>query len=167
MGNIGESLQRKLGPLPVWAWALGAGILLYLIRARKGGGAAQAAGSTGGDQAQLISAEGTAVAQDTQPVTTLSTGEAVYDPNTGYLSAPNPDPTTTSAPAAPPPPSTPSSSTNSSILGLIYMLSAQPSAPSTAKVSTKKKAPPRKQKKAAPKTTARRRPRTTSAKVKK
>jgi hypothetical protein len=51
MGHVGESLKRKLGPLPVWGWALIAGIVLYVVRNRPGtssGGGGLLGGLLGG-----------------------------------------------------------------------------------------------------------------------
>ncbi len=38
MRHHAAALTRKLGPLPVWAWALGSGVVLYVVRNRQGGG---------------------------------------------------------------------------------------------------------------------------------
>lgn len=40
MGKIGQSLKRKVGPLPMWAWLGIAGVALYLYRRRQAASAA-------------------------------------------------------------------------------------------------------------------------------
>lgn len=45
--NIKNALTRKLGPLPVWAWALVAGVLLYYYRNRSGAVGTQSGTGTG------------------------------------------------------------------------------------------------------------------------
>lgn len=74
--SIGNSLKRKLGPLPVWAWAVIAGIALYVIRSRQA------------PSAQAVSAAQQQNQSDIPPQApvVLSPGESVYDPNTGYMS---------------------------------------------------------------------------------
>lgn len=74
--GISGSLTRKVGPLPVWAWALIAGIGLYVIRNRSGAG-----GVTASQAAMAQSAQN----QNQLAPVTLSPGETVYDPNTGAL----------------------------------------------------------------------------------
>lgn len=83
MNNVKQSLTRKLGPLPVWAWALIFGAALYIYRSRKA--------LTGGASSALTSATDTSTGTGTgsggtpaDPVT-LQPGESVYDPNTGQL----------------------------------------------------------------------------------
>lgn len=80
MGSIGQSLQRKLGPLPVWAWALIAGIGLYVIRNRNSGANQSLA-------AQNQQAAAAASANQQNPVV-LGPGESVYDPGTGVVTTP-------------------------------------------------------------------------------
>lgn len=94
MGNVGESLTRKLGPLPVWLWAVIAGVALYVVRAR-GSANAQAGGPPSAAatqaEAQLVAAEAQARASTLQQPMTVGPGEQIYDPNSGYLSNPNID----------------------------------------------------------------------------
>lgn len=47
MNNVKNALTRKLGPLPVWAWALVAGVLLYYYRNRSGAVGTQSGTGTG------------------------------------------------------------------------------------------------------------------------
>lgn len=49
MDHVGASLKRKLGPLPVWAWALIGGVSLYVYRNRNGGGGPLGTSSTTSD----------------------------------------------------------------------------------------------------------------------
>lgn len=75
--TIGAALKRKLGPLPVWAWSILGGAVVYFLRKRGyfGGGVQQ------GETLQpRQEAAGTPQAQ-----TVLQPGESVYDPNTGAL----------------------------------------------------------------------------------
>lgn len=77
--SIGAALRRKLGPLPVWIWAIFGGAVLYFLRKRGyfgGMGAAQ------GDTLQPSQANAT----PPQAQVPLQPGESVYDPNTGSLS---------------------------------------------------------------------------------
>jgi len=72
--GIGASLTRKLGPLPVWAWALivFAGVWYYRNKTSQESGT------------------GTGSVTPTPPTpqdqTVLQPGESVYDPNTGLMS---------------------------------------------------------------------------------
>lgn len=78
--TIGAALKRKLGPLPVWAWSVIGGIVLYFLRKRGylgGMGAAQS-----GETFQPSQANAT----PPQAQVPLQPGESVYDPNTGALS---------------------------------------------------------------------------------
>jgi len=72
--NIKKSLTRKIGPLPVWAWALFGFAGVWYYRNKLGG---------------MYSGTGTGSVGPTpttpQPQTTLQPGESVYDPNTGTL----------------------------------------------------------------------------------
>jgi hypothetical protein len=82
MSNLGNSLKRKLGPLPVWAWAIIAGVALYWYRNRKGGGLfgglfGAGTGTTGTTATSATTAQ--------LPPTVLEPGESIYDPNTGAL----------------------------------------------------------------------------------
>lgn len=81
-------LTKKVGPLPLWAWALIGGVLLYVIRQRlSGGGSSSGTNSTAATQAeaQLVQAEGEAAAGMLQSQSILTPGESVYDPNSGLL----------------------------------------------------------------------------------
>lgn len=93
--DLKESLTRKLGPLPVWAWALIAGVAVYLYRIRSVGGSAltsalTGAGASGGgsgvDAGNGTGAVGSGggIGGGGDPVT-LQPGETVYDPNNGKL----------------------------------------------------------------------------------
>ena len=75
--NIGSALRRKLGPLPVWAWAIIGGVALYFLRAQGYFGGRVETGET------LQPAQ--ADAREPQTQVTLQPGESVYDPNTGGL----------------------------------------------------------------------------------
>lgn len=76
MRNIGESLKKKIGPLPAWAWILGFGVLVWYYRNKLSGGSVSGTGT--GSVAPTTPTP--------QPITTLAPGEAAYDPNTGTLS---------------------------------------------------------------------------------
>jgi hypothetical protein len=79
VSNVRQALTRKLGPLPVWAWALIAGIGLYMYRARH-------APMTGADAASVdTTAPDQTDASGQQDPVTLDPGETAYDPNTGQL----------------------------------------------------------------------------------
>jgi hypothetical protein len=79
VSNVRQALTRKLGPLPVWAWALIAGIGLYMYRARH-------APMTGADAASVdTTAPDQTDASGQQDPVTLDPGQSVYDPNTGQL----------------------------------------------------------------------------------
>ena len=84
MSNIGATLKRKFGPLPVWGWAIVAFIAVYWYRNKSGLSASASTATTGGSI--------TPVSPTPQPITTLGPGESAYDPNTGQL---------VSSPAAP------------------------------------------------------------------
>lgn len=77
LDTIGAALKRKLGPLPVWIWAILGGMIVYFLRS-KGyfGGGLQTADTLQPRQASATPRE---------PVTTLQPGESAYDPNTGTL----------------------------------------------------------------------------------
>lgn len=77
MSNIGETLKRKFGPLPVWGWTIVAFIAVYWYRNKSGLSAKVQTVSTGGSI--------TPVSPAPQPITTLGPGESAYDPNTGQL----------------------------------------------------------------------------------
>jgi hypothetical protein len=74
VSKVKDSLTRKLGPLPIWAWAIIGGGLLYWYRNRTSSASGTGTGSVG------------PTAATPQPVTTLEPGESAYDPNTGALS---------------------------------------------------------------------------------
>lgn len=76
--GISGSLTRKLGPLPVWAWAILAGVIIYYMRNR--GGA-----TSGPSSSQLAAAQTAAADQTPQAPVVLAPGETVYDPNSGNL----------------------------------------------------------------------------------
>jgi hypothetical protein len=91
IATIAAPLERKVGPLPVWAYAavLGAVFLVYRMSA-KSGAATPATGGTGvngsataADPTAGGSAGGSSGAQ---PVTTLQPGQTAYDPNTAVTS---------------------------------------------------------------------------------
>ena len=121
MSDVKQALQRKLGPLPAWAWALIGGIALYVYRSRHAvtgastaapdttaGGTGTDTGSTPGDvttlqpgesaynpaTGQLVSTAPEQQPGEPQSPVTLDPGQAVFDPNTGQLVT-NPDLTTT------------------------------------------------------------------------
>lgn len=89
--EIKDSLTRKLGPLPIWVWAVIAGVALYVVRNRMKsgsvvpGGAPPTAAATAAE-AQLVTAEGNANALSIRTPVTLQPGERVFDPTTGFLS---------------------------------------------------------------------------------
>lgn len=88
--GIRNALTRKLGPLPAWAWAVIAGIGIYVYRNRSG---------------KLNQPTPLQPSQDNalppQDQVTLQPGESVYDPNSGVLTtAPGSDTTDTSGLAA-------------------------------------------------------------------
>lgn len=77
--TIGAALKRKLGPLPVWIWAMLGGVILYFLRSK---------GYFGGnaiDQGQTLQPRQEA-ATTPQAQVPLQPGESVYDPNTGAIS---------------------------------------------------------------------------------
>lgn len=76
MSKIGNSLKKKWGPLPAWAWLLGGGLLYYFYR--KYSSTAAASGTGTGSVAPA--------AATPQPGQVLEPGESYYDPNTGSLS---------------------------------------------------------------------------------
>lgn len=120
-GSIKQSLTRKLGPFPVWAWVIGVGAILYVVRSRTSGGAGTS-GSVAATQAEagLVAAEGQASALNTQQPQILAPGEQVYDPNTGAVMGGAPD-----------------NSTTNSIIGLIGALMLQKPAPASVAHKTK------------------------------
>lgn len=73
---MGESLKKKLGPLPAWAWLLLLAAVVYFYR--KYTATSAATDATAGTAPDAT----TATPQD--PVV-LEPGESVYDPNTGQL----------------------------------------------------------------------------------
>lgn len=104
--GVAGSLQKKIGPLPVWAWAIIAGVLIYVIRNRMAGGTSAAAA------AQQQQQQNPTVPQTPIP---LSPGQSVYDPNTGSLYTPTAGP--------------PESATGASLLKLITALLMQRGGP--------------------------------------
>lgn len=82
MANVKASLQRKLGPLPVWAWALIAGAALYVYRTRRAIGSASNAANL--DATSPSAQDNTGSGSQLDPVT-LEPGQSAYDPNTGQL----------------------------------------------------------------------------------
>jgi hypothetical protein len=84
--GIQGSLARKLGPLPIWLWAIvGFGLVWYYRNKLS-------AGSTSGTGTGSVAP----AAATPQAQTTLQPGESVYDPNTGALTtAPGAVPGTT------------------------------------------------------------------------
>lgn len=79
LDTIGAALKRKLGPLPVWVWAIIGGMVLYFLRSKGYFGGA------GADQGETLQPR-QADAREPQQSTLLQPGESVYDPNTGTLS---------------------------------------------------------------------------------
>lgn len=75
--TIGTALRRKLGPFPVWVWAIAGGGVLYLLRAQGYFGSRVETGET----LQPSQAD----AREPQAQVPLQPGESVYDPNTGGL----------------------------------------------------------------------------------
>ncbi len=85
MDNVKNALTRKLGPLPVWAWAIIAGIGVWYYRNRM-------SGSTASQQSLQDDLSQTSPMPPQDPIP-LDPGESVYDPNTGQLiSAPSGQP---------------------------------------------------------------------------
>lgn len=72
--SIRNALTRKLGPLPAWAWAIIAGIGIYVYRNRSGRLNQPTPLQPSQDNAQ-----------PPQDQVTLQPGESVYDPNSGVL----------------------------------------------------------------------------------
>lgn len=75
--NLKESLTRKLGPLPAWAWLLLFGVGVWYYRNKMNA----VTGATSGTGTGSVGPTPTTP----QPVTTLDPGQSVYDPNTGGL----------------------------------------------------------------------------------
>lgn len=75
--TIGAALRRKLGPLPVWIWAIFGGMVVYFLRKRGYFG--------GGLQEGQTFQPSQANATPPQAQVPLQPGESVYDPNTGAL----------------------------------------------------------------------------------
>lgn len=74
--KLKESLTKKVGPLPIWIWAIIALLLVWYYRNKlSGGGTLSTSAVTPADATQQQS-----------PVV-LGPGESVYDPNTGQLSS--------------------------------------------------------------------------------
>lgn len=81
MSNVKKSLTRKIGPLPAWAWAIIAGVAIYVYRSRR-------ALTTGAGTPASADVNSPSVSDQTgggQSPVTLQPGESVYDPNTGQL----------------------------------------------------------------------------------
>ena len=76
--NIGESLKRKIGPLPVWVWAIAGFALVWYYRNKLSAGSTASGTGTGSVGPTPTTP---------QPTTVLQPGESVYDPNTGTLSS--------------------------------------------------------------------------------
>jgi len=93
MTKIRQSLTRKIGPLPLWAWGIIAGVAIYVYRSRQ-------ALVTGAGTPASVDANSPSVTDQTgsgsggggggDPVT-LGPGESVYDPSTGQLIGAAPD----------------------------------------------------------------------------
>ena len=76
MNKIGDSLKRKIGPLPAWAWILMLGVGIWYYRNKLSKGA-------------MVSGTGTGSvgpASNAGPPVVVGPGEGVYDPGTGILS---------------------------------------------------------------------------------
>lgn len=80
--TIGAALKRKLGPLPVWIWAILGGVVVYYLRSK--GYFQGVLGSNDVNQGETLQPR-QAAATTPQAQTTLQPGESVYDPNTGAL----------------------------------------------------------------------------------
>jgi hypothetical protein len=74
--GIGGSLTRKLGPLPVWVWAIAGFGLVWYYRNKLSAGSV----ATGTGTGSVAPAPTTPQAQQV-----LQPGESVYDPNTGTM----------------------------------------------------------------------------------
>jgi hypothetical protein len=83
LSEIKAALTRKLGPLPVWAWALIAGAAIFVYRSRRGGAANVPA---------AVSPDITDQTAGLKDPLTLQPGESAYDPNTGQLTTAPGDP---------------------------------------------------------------------------
>lgn len=91
--KVRESLTRKLGPLPVWAWALMLGAGIFLYRTARGQ-------YTAGGGADASTSEPPESPEPQEPFT-VGPGESVFDPNTGQLVHGSPDQGDTPEPMAP------------------------------------------------------------------
>lgn len=78
ISTIGASLKRKLGPLPVWAWAILGGAVVYFLRKRG------YFGGTGDASASALEPSQVSATTPQQPVV-LQPGESAYDPNSGSI----------------------------------------------------------------------------------
>lgn len=83
MNKLTQSLKRKWGPLPVWAWAAITGAAIFVYRARTSLGGSASTSTTAPDVTDQTGS-------GAEPVT-LGPGESVYDPNTGQLVGGAPD----------------------------------------------------------------------------
>lgn len=83
LDTIGAALRRKLGPLPVWVWAILGGGVLYYLRSR--GMIGSLVPGDGQSGQTLQPQQRTESTTEPQPTTTLQPGESAYDPNTGTL----------------------------------------------------------------------------------
>lgn len=81
--TIGAALRRKLGPLPVWIWAIIGGVIVYWMRSKGYFSGVLGSGSTQTGEALQPSQRNATPPQAQVP---LQPGESVYDPNTGALS---------------------------------------------------------------------------------
>jgi len=92
MTKLKQSLTRKVGPLPAWAWAIIAGTALYIYRSRQAlaSGAGTPASTDANSPGVTDQTGGGAGGGGAEPVT-LGPGESVYDPNTGQLIGAAPD----------------------------------------------------------------------------
>lgn len=80
LDSIGAALKRKLGPLPVWVWAILGGIVVYFLRSRG------YFGSTLGTDTGTTLQPSQRPTDAPQAQTVLQPGESIYDPNSGALS---------------------------------------------------------------------------------
>lgn len=78
LDTIGAALKRKLGPLPVWMWAMIGGAILYFLRQR---GYLKGGDTTTGEALQPSQR----ATDPRQAPTVLQPGESAYDPNSGTL----------------------------------------------------------------------------------
>lgn len=79
LDTIGAALRRKLGPLPVWVWAIFGGVVVYFLRKRG------YFGGLGDASAQTLQPSQTTAATTPRDPVLLQPGESAYNPDTGTL----------------------------------------------------------------------------------